>query len=96
MNSAVTLIEAPVAQTPPSSSRPQNVQEAAQQFEALLIGELLKSARSDQNGWLGTGEDSGDATASGLAEQQFAQALARSGGLGLGAQISASLAAGHK
>jgi Rod binding domain-containing protein len=56
-----------------------------------MIAQLLKSARGDQNGWMGSGEDSGDAMASGLAEEQFAQALAQSGGLGLSKQIVSSL-----
>ena len=73
------------------SGRPKNVQEAAQQFEALMIGELLKAARGDGKGWLGAGDETGDATAGELAEEQFAQALAKSGGLGLGAQITANL-----
>ena len=81
---------------PPAALPPRNVEEAAQQFEALLIGELLKAARGDQNGWLGSGEDTGDATASGLAEEQFAQALARAGGLGLGAQIRASMSTARR
>ena len=47
------------------------------QFEALLIAQLLKEARGDEGGWLGSGEDAGNATAAGLAEEQFAQALAQ-------------------
>ena len=72
---------------------PKNVAEAARQFESLLIAQLLKSARGDQAGWLGTGEDGGCALAGELAEEQFAQALAQRGGLGLSAQIIANL--GH-
>lgn len=93
MTSSSSLIM-PVAQGP-AERPPQNVAEAAQQFEALMIGELLKAARGDENGWLGSGEDTGDATAAALAEEQFAQALARSGGLGLGKLIQKSLSAGR-
>ncbi len=79
------------AADPPPARPPQNIAEAAKQFEALMIAQLLKSARGDQNGWMGSGEDSGDAMASGLAEEQFAQALAQSGGLGLSKQFVSSL-----
>jgi Rod binding domain-containing protein len=75
---------------------PRTVAEAAQQFESLMIGQLLKEARGDERGWLGSGEEAGNAVASGLAEEQFAQALAKSGGLGLSAQIVSSLAARSK
>ena len=81
---------------PQPTQRPKNIAEAAKQFEALMIGELLKAARGDGKGWLGSGEETGDATAAGLAEEQFAQALAQSGGLGLSAQITASLSAREK
>ncbi len=77
----------------PPERAPRTVAEAARQFEALLIGELLKSARGGEDGWLGSGEDPGDATAAGRSEEQFAQARAQSGGLGLGARIAGSLAA---
>ena len=95
MSLPIQFADAPVALTPASPvQKPQNVEEAAKQFEALLIGELLKAARGDQMGWLGTGEDTGDATASGLAEEQLAQALAHAGGLGLSARIVDSLSGG--
>ncbi|HTX37680.1 MAG TPA: hypothetical protein VME43_21780 [Bryobacteraceae bacterium] len=93
MSSSLTLSTSASLMVPSQEARrPQNVAEAAQQFEALMIGELLKAARGDENGWLGSGEDTGDATAGALAEEQFAQALARSGGLGLGKLIEANLA----
>jgi Rod binding domain-containing protein len=76
----------------PVSPRPRNAAEAAREFEALLIGQMLKAARrDDQAGWFGSGEDAGSGIAAELAEGQFAQALARSGGLGLSRRIAASL-----
>jgi Rod binding domain-containing protein len=81
---------------PPAPPPPKTVEAAAKQFEALMIGQLLKEARGDEGGWLGSGEDSGSATAAGLAEEQFAQALAQSGGLGFSAQIVSSLSAREK
>jgi len=81
---------------PPAARPPQTVEAAAKQFEALMIAQLLKEARGDEGGWLGSGEDTEGATAAGLAEEQFAQALAQNGGLGLSAQIVSSLSARAK
>jgi Rod binding domain-containing protein len=65
------------------SEDPELLKQAAADFEALLVAEMLKSARSSGGGWLGSGEDEAGATMVELAEQQFAQALAAAGGLGL-------------
>jgi Rod binding domain-containing protein len=81
---------------PRAGRPPQTVEAAAKQFEGIMIEQLLKAARGDEGGWLGSGEDTGNATAAGLAEEQFAQALAQNGGLGLGAQIVSSLSARAK
>ncbi len=72
-------------------AKPGSLAEASRQFEALLIQELLKSARGDGPGWFGAAEDAAGSTAADLALEQFAQALARSGGLGLSARIEGSL-----
>ena len=69
---------------------PAKIREAAQQFEALLLGQILRSARGS-GGWLGSGGDAaGDCSAS-LAEQHFAAMLAQQGGLGLAALIEQGL-----
>jgi Rod binding domain-containing protein len=82
----------PVTASAPAAPRPKNVAEAAKQFEALLIGQMLKASHGDdEDGWLGSGDDPGSATAMELAEGQFAQALAQSGGLGLSARIASSM-----
>jgi Rod binding domain-containing protein len=66
---------------------------AAQQFEALLIGEMLKSERdAGEEGWMGSGDSAGGDSAMDLAENQFAQALAMNGGLGLSQTIERSVA----
>ncbi len=62
------------------------MKDAAQQFESLMIAQLLKSAHSDEadgGGWLGTGSDQTGQTAVDFAEQQFATMLSKSGGIGL-------------
>jgi flagellar protein FlgJ len=73
---------------------PNKVHDAAQQFEALLMGQLLRSARQSGSGWLG-GEDSSAECATDYAEQQFAAVLAQQGGLGLANLIVKGLERKH-
>ena len=74
-----------------SNSRdPNRAHDAAQQFEALLIGQMLHSVRQSGSGWLGS-EDSSGECATDFAEQQFATVLAQNGGLGLADLISKGL-----
>lgn len=70
------------------------LRDAACQFESLLIAQMLKTMRESGSGWLGTSEtdDQAGATATELAEEQFAQAMARQGGLGLARLVVAGVA----
>jgi len=71
---------------------PESIKKAATQFEALLVGEVLKSARaSDDPGWMDTDEDVAGSILSDVSEQQLSQALAASGGLGLAKMIANGL-----
>jgi Rod binding domain-containing protein len=72
---------------------PGKIHETAQQFEALLIGELLKTSReAGSSGWPGAGEDdSAGETGIEVGEQEFARMLAASGGLGLSKTIEAGM-----
>ncbi len=82
---SIAALPAGMASLPTKPNDPSKVRGAAQQFEALMMGMLLKSAReAGGTGWLDTG-DGDDAGQLGLevAEQQFAQMLASGGGLGL-------------
>jgi Rod binding domain-containing protein len=63
------------------------LKDSARQFEALMIGQMLKSARESGGSWFGGGEDEASSTATGMAEEQLAQTLATSGGLGLTAMV---------
>ncbi len=69
--------------------RPKNTAEAARQFEALLVQQMLQSARTGGGGW-GT-EDEAGAPMTDMAEQQFAQLLANGGGLGLAKLVAEGL-----
>src|SRR3954471_7859723 len=95
----MTLVASPAprATTPGTAAQgrdPGKVHDAAQQFEALLMGQILRSVRQSGSGWLG-GEDSSAECATDFAEQQFAAVLARQGGLGLATLITKGLTVGQ-
>ena len=70
---------------------PTRIHQASQQFEALLVSQILKSAHDESEGWLGTGDDQAGTSAMIIAEEQFAQALSARGGLGLAGLIEKGL-----
>ena len=65
------------------SDKPKTVEGAAKQFEALLIGQILKSAQESSSDGFGDEKDSSGDSMLDLANQQFSQLLANNGGLGL-------------
>jgi Rod binding domain-containing protein len=70
---------------------PKKVHEAAQQFESLMIGQMLKSIRENGDSWLGTGDDAAGSSALELAEEELAKSLSAAGGLGLARMVEAGL-----
>ncbi len=73
---------------------PEAIKKAATEFEALLIGEVLKTSReADGSGWMGTDEEEAGSSLSELSEQQISQSLANGGGFGLSKMISGGLTA---
>jgi Rod binding domain-containing protein len=83
-----------IGATPDLAGRnsPEKIHDAASQFEALLIGEVLKTAH-EGGGWLGAGEEDDTAsTTMGMADQFLAQSMAKNGGLGLARMVAAGLA----
>ncbi len=70
---------------------PNKVKGAAKQFEALLIGQMMKSMRESEGGWLGTGDDDSSNSAMEYGQEIFAQSMAQSGGLGLADMIAKGL-----
>ncbi len=76
------------------TGKPSKLHEAAQQFEALMLGEIMRSVReSGSEGWLGSGDDAASGSAMDMAEGQFAKALSMGGGLGLTKMIEQSVGA---
>jgi len=80
----------PVPSASPKTDDPAKIREAAQQFEALLLTQLLQSAHPS-GGWLGSGDDGASDTASSFAEQQLAVMMARQGGIGLANLVATGL-----
>ena len=75
----------------PTRDDPTKIRDAAQQFEALLLSQMLHTARESTGNWLSSGEDSSGDCATDFAEQQFAAAMAQQGGIGLADLIARSL-----
>lgn len=60
------------------------IRTAAEQFEALLVGQMLRSMReAGGGGWLGSDEQDAAFSLMEMAEQCLASVLAAQGGLGL-------------
>lgn len=88
----LTSVEAPaVSLSTKPQDDPAKVQSSAKQFEALLIGQMMKSMSESEGGWLGTGGDESASSAMEYAQEMFAQQMASSGGLGLASQIAKGL-----
>ena len=82
-----------VAQPALASSKqdsPEKIGKSAEEFESLLLAQLLKSARGDGGAW-GTGEDRTAESVIDMAEEKVAEALAKSGGLGLARMVTSAL-----
>jgi Rod binding domain-containing protein len=71
------------------AGKPKNAAEAAQQFEALLIGQMLRAAHAEGE------QDSAGDTMWDMAAQQFARVLSKNGGLGLAQMIEKGLDVPH-
>jgi len=63
--------------------------DAAEQFEAMMMQELLKPLKAGQDGWGGDAQndDAGADTMSSLGTEAVAKAIAKGGGLGIARQV---------
>jgi peptidoglycan hydrolase FlgJ len=95
----MSALAAPLMATQPvgkAKDDPVKIAEAAKEFEALLLGQMLKSVReADSSGWLGSGEDGASDCAMAIAEEQFAHVLSANGGLGLSSLVISGLRKGR-
>lgn len=69
----------------------EKLKDAAHQFEAMLLSQMMRSMRESGSGWMGTGDDQSSASVMEMAEEQFAQAMAATGGLGLATIVTQHL-----
>ena len=67
--------------------------DAAQQFEAAMLQELLKPMQHGQDSWGGEekSDDSGSDTISSLGTEAIAKAISKGGGFGIAKQIVAKV-----
>lgn len=70
---------------------PRNITKAASDFEALLVAQLLRSARGSESGWLATGDDQSASSLLEMGEEHLAQSITAAGGLGLAKMIAQGL-----
>lgn len=62
--------------------------DAAQQFEAMLMQEMLKPMRAGPDDWCGEkSDDSAAETISSFGTEAIAKAISRAGGLGIATQV---------
>jgi Rod binding domain-containing protein len=73
-----------------AAAPPTKVEGAAKQFEALMIAQMLRTARENTED-----ADSPGSTMLDVADQQFSQLLSNNGGLGLAKLIVKGLNQGH-
>jgi flagellar protein FlgJ len=88
LNAANPNLPASAAKPPDD---PEKIKKAAQAFEALLIGQMMKSMRDSEGGWLGTGSDESSSSAMEYGQEIFAQAMSANGGLGLASMVAQGL-----
>jgi peptidoglycan hydrolase FlgJ len=86
----ISAAGSPLTSSAPADT-PEKIKNAAKQFEALLIGQMMKSMHDSEGGWLGTGDDDSSSSAMEYGQEIFAQAMAQNGGLGLSDLIASGL-----
>jgi Rod binding domain-containing protein len=72
---------------PHAADSPEKIKDAASQFEALLIGQILKTEHDDSGDGWGGESDPASGSAMDFANDYFARAMASKGGLGLSTMI---------
>ncbi len=94
MNTVMSLgaLATPASDFSQAGATTQKADKSAKDFEALLIGQMLRSVREEGSGWLGTDGDDADATAMGLGEEELAKAMSAAGGFGLAKVVASGLA----
>jgi peptidoglycan hydrolase FlgJ len=80
--------------TAASAQPPSKLKNAAEEFEAMLLQEMLKPLRSKEDNWSGDEKsDSASDTISGFGCEAVAKAISARGGLGIAKQVIRQVAA---
>ena len=93
---SATANDAPVAAD--GAKNPKLVN-AAQQFESMMLQELLKPMRSGKDSWGGEGEESSDSsmeTISSFGTEAVATAISKGGGFGIARQVIRQVTQEHQ
>jgi len=89
---ASSILDSASVATAHKKDSPEKIKDAASQFEALMIGQILKAAQGDSDdGGLCGDTDPASASAMDFANEYFARAMAAKGGLGFTKMIAAGL-----
>jgi flagellar protein FlgJ len=73
--------------------------DAAQQFEAMMLQEMLKPMRGGKDSWGGeetTDSDSASDTISSFGTEAFAKAISKGGGFGIAKQVISQVKLEHR
>ena len=95
-------IESAVASgAPPAAEGAKNhkLAEAAQQFESMMLQQMLKTMRSGEDSWGGDADKSSDAsmdTISSFGTEAVATAISKGGGLGIARQVIQQVTREHQ
>lgn len=81
--STIAATRAASFQAPGPQQVPHRIEDAARQFEALLVAQILKSAIPSDSSFLGEQEDQAGDHAIQFAMEELGRAIAVGGGLGL-------------
>ena len=74
-----------------ATPKPKDAAEAAKQFEALMLAQLLRMSRENTDDSLSGEKDSTGDTMWDVAAQQFSQMMAKNGGIGLAKMVTEHL-----
>lgn len=89
---STSVSAASISMDSPKKDSPEKIKDAASQFEALMIAQVLKAAHGDsEEGSFGGDTDPASQSAMDFANDYFARAMAAKGGLGLSNMIVSGL-----
>ena len=91
MTSPISSSAASSVLTGDTIPKPKDAAEAAQQFEALLLTQIMQIAQGEGDSTLSGEKDPAQDTLSSMAAQHFSQMLAKGGGVGLAKLITQHL-----